>query len=271
LGQRGVRAARRNFGLKAKENRNIMELLPEIKEHRVPQFPVDNLFLNRWSPRAFSSQKVPDDILNQIFEAARWAASSYNEQPWRFLIAKTPEDLAEFNSFLVPTNQAWAKDAPVLVVTLGKKTFTRNGKDNSVYKHDVGAASAYMALAATQHGLNAHGMAGFDGELVRATLGVPTDYDVIAMWALGYRGEPRNCPKAIKKSNFPAPVDLWMKSSWKAVFAKFLRMRRSSSEREKAPIISSPFLLPLIHPSLVKFVENFLNDDIVIILSVEIH
>ncbi|MBW3635630.1 MAG: nitroreductase family protein [Armatimonadetes bacterium] len=181
-----------------------MELLPEVKEHRVPQYPVDNLFLNRWSPRAFSSQPVPDDVLNQIFEAARWAASSYNEQPWRFLVAKTPADLEKFNSFLVPANQAWAKDAPILIVTLGKKTFTHNGTDNSVYKHDVGAASAYMALAATQHGLHAHGMAGFDGEMVRATLGVPSDYDVIAMWALGYRGETSQLPEGYQGLEFPS-------------------------------------------------------------------
>ena len=187
-----------------------MELLPEVKEHRVPQFPVDNEFLNRWSPRAFSIQKVPDDILNQIFEAARWAASSYNEQPWRFLVAKTREDLEKFNSFLVPQNQAWAKDAPILLVTLGKKTFTHNGTDNKVYKHDVGAASAYMSLAATQYGLHAHGMAGFDGEMVRATLAVPTDYEVIAMWALGYRGQTSQLPEGYQGIEFPSdrrPMD----------------------------------------------------------------
>lgn len=181
-----------------------MELLPEVQEHRVPQYPVDNWFLNRWSPRAFSSQTVSDDTLNRVFEAARWAASSYNEQPWRFLVAKTPADLEKFNSFLVPANQAWAKDAPVLLVTLGKKTFTHNGSDNRVFGHDVGAASAYMALAATQYGLHAHGMAGFDGELVRATLAVPTDYEVMAMWALGYRGETSQLPEGYQAVEFPS-------------------------------------------------------------------
>jgi nitroreductase len=181
-----------------------MELLPEVKEHRIPGNPVDNLFLNRWSPRAFSSQPVTDDILSQIFEAARWAASSYNEQPWRFLVAKTPADLEKFQTFMVPANQAWANHAPVLVLTLGKKTFTHNGTDNRTYVHDVGAASAYMALAATQHGLHAHGMAGFDPELARATLGIPTDYDPIAMWALGYRGETSQLPEGYQAIEFPS-------------------------------------------------------------------
>lgn len=181
-----------------------MELLPEVKPHRVPEYPVDNLFLNRWSPRAFSAQSVSDDVLGSIFEAARWAASSYNEQPWRFVVAKTPADLQKFLAFLTPANQSWAHTAPVLVLTLGKKTFTHNGSANRVFAHDVGAASAYMALAATQHGLHAHGMAGFDPELARATLGIPSDYEPLAMWALGYRGETTQLPENYQALEVPS-------------------------------------------------------------------
>lgn len=181
-----------------------MELLPEVKEHRIPENPVDHIFLNRWSPRAFSTQPVPENILNQIFEAARWAASSYNEQPWRFLVAKTPDDLKKFQSFLVPANLAWAKDAPVLILTLGKKTFTHNGTENKSFKHDVGAASAYMALATSMHGLHAHGMAGFDGDLARATLGFPSDYEPVAMWAIGYRGETSQLPEGYQAGEVPS-------------------------------------------------------------------
>ncbi|RYG66610.1 nitroreductase family protein [bacterium] len=181
-----------------------MELLPEVKEHRVPEHAIDNQFLNRWSPRAFSSQSVPEDVLNRVFESARWAASSYNEQPWRFLVAKTPADLEKFQAFMVPGNQAWANEAPVLVLTLGKKTFTHNGKDNRTFAHDVGAASAYMALAATQNGLHAHGMAGFDADLARATLSIPTDYEPIAMWAIGYRGETSQLPENYQAMEVPS-------------------------------------------------------------------
>jgi nitroreductase len=181
-----------------------MELLPEIQKHRRPENDVDNLFLNRWSPRAFSNRPVPLETLYSIFEAARWAASCFNEQPWRFLVARTEADLGKFARFLVPANQVWAKEAPVLVVSLGKKTFTYNGKPNSVFQHDVGAASACMALAATQHGLHAHGMAGFDAELARTTLGVPDDYEVVAMWAIGYQGEISQLPENLREREIPS-------------------------------------------------------------------
>lgn len=181
-----------------------MELFSEVKERRVPEHPLSNDFLNRWSPRAYSSRRVPDEVLNSIFEAARWAASSYNEQPWRFLVAQTPDDLTKFLGFLAPPNQAWAKEAPILVLTLGKKTFTHNGTPNASFQHDVGAASAYMALAATQHGLQAHGMAGFDRDLARATLGIPSDYEPIAMWTLGYRGDAAQLPENYQKLEQPS-------------------------------------------------------------------
>ncbi|PQV63297.1 Nitroreductase [Abditibacterium utsteinense] len=181
-----------------------MELLPEVKLNRVPEYPVDNAFLNRWSPRAFSARSVTDEVLGNIFEAARWAASSYNEQPWRFLVAKTDTDRKTFQSFLLPANFVWAKEAPVLVLTLGKKTFTHNGTANRVFAHDVGAASAYMALAATQNGLHAHGMAGFDPELARATLAIPTDYEPMAMWALGYAGDAAQLPENYRALEFPS-------------------------------------------------------------------
>ncbi len=198
-----------------------MELLPEVKENRVPENPVAPEFLNRWSPYAFSSQPIADDVLNSLFEAARWAASSYNEQPWRFLVAKTPEDHAKFLALLVDANQAWAKVCPVLVITLAKKTFSHNGQTNGSYVHDTGAASAYMALAAAQHGLHAHGMAGFDRDAARTVLGVPDDYDVVAAWALGYKGENPDLPEGYRERDTPSGRrPLWeivMEGSFKPV------------------------------------------------------
>lgn len=180
-----------------------MSLNPDVQNIRQAEFPIDNDYLNRWSPRAFQNKPVPEDVLMRVFEAARWAASSYNEQPWRFLLARTPEDLEKFGEFLVPAN-GWAKKAPVLVLTLAKKTFSHNDTPNRVYQHDVGAASAYMALAATQNGLYAHGMAGFDPDLARATLGIPTDYDLMAMWAIGYKGEPETLPEPLQEREKPS-------------------------------------------------------------------
>lgn len=181
-----------------------MEIASDVKEFRTPGAPIPAEYLNRWSPRAFSNQPVPDELLDRVFEAARWAASSFNEQPWRFIVAKTPEDRAKFLTFMLPFNQAWAKEAPVLVLTIGKKTFSHNGEPNRVYQHDVGAASAYMALSATQQGLYAHGMAGFDPDLARAGLGIPFDYDPLAMWAIGYKGDKSQLPEPMQEREFPS-------------------------------------------------------------------
>src|SRR4051812_29589063 len=113
----------------------------EVAEARHADYPVDPIFLNRWSPRAFSPREVPEETLMSAFEAARWAASSGNEQPWRFVIARSAEDRKRFVSFLMPGNQVWAKDAPVLVVVCSKKTRAKDGAPNRCYQFDAGAAS----------------------------------------------------------------------------------------------------------------------------------
>jgi nitroreductase len=133
----------------------------------------------------------PDD-LRTIFEAARWAASSYNEQPWRFLVA-TKSDPAAYQKILgllVEFNQRWASTAPVLVITAAKKTFTQQGTPNRHAMHDAGAALAQLMLQATALGLHAHGMAGFDHERARQVLGIPDDYEVGAAVAIGYLDAP---------------------------------------------------------------------------------
>ena len=180
-----------------------MEINEEVKPFRHAEHPVEPEFLNRWSPRAFSGEKVPNDVLMRVFESARWAASSYNEQPWRFVLARSEEDREKFGTFLLPAN-GWAKKAPVLVLTVSKKTFSHNGSPNRVYQHDAGAAAAYMALAATQNGLYAHGMAGFDPDLARATLGIPFDYDPMAMWAIGYRGQTSDLAPELQEREQPS-------------------------------------------------------------------
>jgi nitroreductase len=179
------------------------QISPEVAAVRHADYPLDPAFLNRWSPRAFDSREVPEETLMAAFEAARWAASSYNEQPWRFVIARSEDDRKRFLAFLMEANQAWAKDAPVLVVVCSKKTFSHNGSPNRTYQFDAGAASAYMALGATLNGLIAHGMAGFDPDGARATLGLPTDFDPIAVFALGYHGDSAKLPAEIAAREVP--------------------------------------------------------------------
>lgn len=153
----------------------------------------------RWSPRAFSNRPVADRDLKLVLEAARWAASSYNEQPWRFFIARNGD--AHFQSFvqlLMPANQAWAAHAPVLIFIAYKKTFSHNGTPNHYGLHDAGQAFAQLSLQATALGLHTHGMAGFDHDRARTELGLPEDYAFGAAVALGHVGDPSVLPEQFK-------------------------------------------------------------------------
>lgn len=162
--------------------------------------PVHELILSRWSPRSFSDQPVSADDLKTIFTAAAWASSSYNEQPWRFLVGrKGDETYKKIFDSLVPPNQAWAGTAPVLYATFGKKTFSHNGTPDAYGLHDTGAACANLSLQAQALGLHTHGMGGFDKETLRAFFGVPNDFDAGAVWALGYAGDPNHVPDNYKE------------------------------------------------------------------------
>ncbi len=187
--------------LKDQLNREVSD---EVKPHRQADYPIDPVFLNRWSPRAFSSETIDEETLMSVFEAARWAASSNNEQPWRFIIARSEEDRKKFLDFLAPANQVWAKNAPVLVVLIAKKTFSHNGNPNRTHQFDVGTCSGYMSLQATMNGLYAHGMAGFDPEMARATLGVPSDFEIMAVFAIGKRGDASLLPEDVAKREVPS-------------------------------------------------------------------
>lgn len=153
---------------------------------------VHELIRTRWSPRSFSDRPVSNEHLKTILEAARWAASSYNEQPWRFLVGTKLDKPAyeRLLSVLVPFNQEWAKTAPVLILVAARKTFSHNGQPNLFAMHDAGAALAHIMLQATALGLHAHGMAGVDREGARRVLEIPDDYEVGAAVAIGYLDSP---------------------------------------------------------------------------------
>ncbi len=171
----------------------------EHVKHATVDVPVNDLLLSRWSPRAYSDKPVTDADLKTLFTAASWAASSSNEQPWRFLVGrKGDETYRKIFDSLAPGNQAWVKSAPVLFASFGKKTFAKNGQPNGYALHDTGAASATLSLQAQSMGLHTHGMGGFDRETLRAFFGVPSDFEIGACWTIGYLGDPENLPDNYK-------------------------------------------------------------------------
>ena len=179
--------------------------LPNPEEHRRAEYPIEPIFIRRWSPRAMSGEALTEEELLRVFEAARWAPSTYNEQEWRFLYARrdTPQ-WSLFFDLLGEPNQAWCKNAGVLIVVLARKTFTRNGKPNPVHLYDAGSAWQNLALQATAMGLVSHGMAGFDFEKARADLRVPDEFAVAAMIALGRPGDPAELPDAMRAIETPS-------------------------------------------------------------------
>ncbi|SFB11714.1 Nitroreductase [Lentibacillus halodurans] len=155
---------------------------PEIKQFRHTDHDIDPVFLHRWSPRSFLEKDIPEDVLVRIFEAARWAPSAMNLQPWRFIIARTNEDREKFYSFIKEGNRKWCEKAPVLALIISDK------QDNT-HAFDAGAAWGYLSLEAARQGLVTHPMGGFHRDQAREILNIPDDFDIQALVAVGYKGE----------------------------------------------------------------------------------
>lgn len=170
-----------------------MELSTGFRNPAATEAAVHELIRERWSPRAFSSEPVNSQDLHSLLEAARWAPSSMNEQPWRFVMAdrfRDPEAHARVLSTLVPQNAAWAGRAPVLMVAVSKMTHTHNGAPNRHALYDTGAATALLTLQATWHGLSVHQMGGFHADQARKLLGIPEGFEPVAVLAIGHPGDP---------------------------------------------------------------------------------
>lgn len=181
-----------------------MAQLPDASKTRKPDYPINTLFLKRWSPRAMSGERLAEKDLMTLFEAARWAPSTYNEQEWRFLYATNgDEHWSTFFGLLMAANQVWCAKASNLIVVLSKKTFTMNGKPNPVHTFDSGAAFENLCLQAAEMGIVAHGMAGFDRDKARKELGVPDDFAVEAMIAIGKPGDPAALPAELREREVP--------------------------------------------------------------------
>jgi nitroreductase len=173
-------------------------------EFRKPDHPIESIFVERWSPRAMSGDPLTQGEILTLFEAGRWAPSTYNEQEWRFLYARreTPQWETIFE-LLVDGNRAWCKNAGMLVVVVAHKVFTMNGKPNPVHLFDVGAAFENIALQATAMGLVVHGMQGFDFDKARSSLKVPDDYAVAAMFAAGRPAPTEVLPEGLREREKP--------------------------------------------------------------------
>lgn len=171
-----------------------------MQKPAMTDFPVHELIRNRWSPRAFSDRAIEPAILASLFEAARWAASSFNEQPWAYIVA-TKDDKVNFDKILgtmVEFNAGWAKNAPALAIAVSKLAFAKNQTPNRNAQYDTGAASALLSIEATAHGLAVHQMAGFDPEKARQAFGIPAGWEAIAAMAIGYPGDPESLPQPLK-------------------------------------------------------------------------
>lgn len=172
---------------------------------RRPEADIDPIFTERWSPRAFAERTVSDDDLASVFEAARWAPSCFNAQPWLFVYARSPEDHARFLEVLMEGNRTWAERAPVLGFVFARRTFERNGKPNRWGGFDSGAASVSLALQANRLGLATHFMGGFDAEASYPATGVSsTDHEVMAAFALGYPDSPTILPQELQDREAPS-------------------------------------------------------------------
>ena len=179
--------------------------MKSIREYRKPEYDVNPVFLNRWSPRAMSGEGISEEDLMSLFEAAGWAPSANNNQPWRFVFARrdTPH-WQPFLDLLVDLNRTWAFRAAALVVVVSKTTFDHNGKFSRTHSYDAGAAWENLALQGSLKGLVVHGMQGFDYERAGELLKVPDGYQVEAMAAIGRPGTLESLPEKYREREFPS-------------------------------------------------------------------
>ncbi len=172
----------------------------EIERSRKSTYQINPLILNRWSPRSMTGEELDNEEIMSLFEAARWAPSSYNNQPWRFIYAKrNTEHWDRLFNLLAEGNRAWAKNSALLVVVISRKNFEYNEKPAITHQFDTGSAWENLALEAFSRGIVAHGMQGFDYDKARIDLEIPIDFEVMAMIAIGKKGSRDNLSPELQK------------------------------------------------------------------------
>ncbi|MFA6992188.1 MAG: nitroreductase family protein [Candidatus Gracilibacteria bacterium] len=175
--------------------------MPKYPKKETPnQYPINELIKKRWSPLAFDSKPIESDKIKSLFEAMRWAPSSYNEQPWRVIYATKdrPEDFEKMASLLMAGN-SWARNAYMLLIVCSMPTFEHNGKNNRHNQYDAGAGAENLFLQAVSMDLIAHEMAGFYVEKAYDTLGIPKEINILSMIAVGYPSNSKSLPDDIKE------------------------------------------------------------------------
>jgi nitroreductase len=176
----------------------------EVDKRAKTENTLNPLFENRWSPRAFSEKPVDKNTIKKFLEAASWSASSYNEQPWRFMVGIKGEGTTWNNIFesVNEWNQQWVKNAPILILASAKKHFSRNHKENRHYFYDTGQAVSAMVLQAMEDEVYAHQMAGFDPEVCIDKFKIPSEFVPVVVVAMGYKGEPQELKEEYQKAEF---------------------------------------------------------------------
>lgn len=185
---------------------------------RDPNPGVDNVFPGRWSPRSFVKTSIPQEDLNVIFDAARWAPSAYNEQPWR-IITSTDDTFGKFLGLLVEPNQKWAKNASVIGFIVAKKNFTHNSKPNDWAVFDCGSAWISLTLQARKLGLYTHGMAGIKKDAIYEAFGIDkAEFEVVAGFVIGVLDSRENLEKPYIDWEGPSPrkpvEEVWKQGAW---------------------------------------------------------
>lgn len=185
-------------------------------ENRRTDFEIGELFLERWSPRSFTDEALPEAELFAMFEAARFAPSSANEQPWRFIYAlRGTAEFSKFAEILNESNWRWAQHAAALLVVASRETFAKNDRPNSTHLFDTGCAWGYFALEAIRRGWVTHGMAGFSRDKAKELLSIPDGHFPVAAVAVGRHGDPGSLPDDLRAREAPAT----RKSQAELVFA----------------------------------------------------
>ncbi len=185
-----------------------------MNDYREAAYPIDDMFLNRWSPRSFADKEVDQDTLMSLFEAARWAPSGSNKQPWRFIVANSVEDRKKFNSFIMDGNRAWCEKASAYALVISDK------EAGGSHAFDAGTAWGFLSLQAMKSGLITHAMGGIFKDQAREVLNIPEQYDIHAVVAIGYQDEKELLEEKFqereKPSNRRPLAETVMEGSFKA-------------------------------------------------------
>ena len=189
---------------------------------RRPNYDISPDILGRWSPRAMTGESLSDEELYPLFEAARWAPSSYNNQPWRFIIARREDedDFKKLYELMIEFNQSWTKDAAALVVVVSNTKMEYNGKENPTHSFDTGSAWENLAIEGARRGLVVHGMSGFDFDQAKKDLNVPDEYTVQMMFAVGKLAPKDNLPEEMQQNESPSNRRPLKEIIFKAEFGK---------------------------------------------------